>query len=98
MAAAGPDWVDFGLADKGKGLRELCAGLGIHPEEVVAFGDNWNDAAMLETAGTAWLMAVSYTHLTPCKQGLFPVFKLGTGVAYLYGQRTEPNGQTRKAN
>lgn len=51
MAAAGPDWVDFGLADKGKGLRELCAGLGIHPEEVVAFGDNWNDAAMLETAG-----------------------------------------------
>lgn len=56
MAAAGPDWVDFGLADKGKGLRELCAGLGIHPEEVVAFGDNWNDAAMLETAGTAWLM------------------------------------------
>lgn len=56
MAAAGPDWLDFTLADKGKGLACLCAALGVTPAETAAFGDNWNDAAMLELAGEAWLM------------------------------------------
>ena len=57
MAAAGPDWVDFGLADKGIGLKGLCAGLGVSLADTVVFGDNWNDVAMLEAAGTAYLMA-----------------------------------------
>ncbi len=57
MAAAGPDWVDFGLADKGVGLRGLCAGLGVALEDTVVFGDNWNDAAMLDIGGTAYLMS-----------------------------------------
>lgn len=56
MAAAGPDWVDFGLADKGIGLRGLCAGLGVSLSDTVAFGDNWNDVPMLDIAGTAYLM------------------------------------------
>ncbi len=56
MAAAGPDWVDFGLADKGVGLKGLCAGLGVSLADTVAFGDNWNDTAMLDIAGTAYLM------------------------------------------
>ena len=56
MAAAGPDWVDFTLADKGTGLRGLCKALGIGLEEVAAFGDNWNDLPMLAAAGQPWLM------------------------------------------
>lgn len=56
MAAAGPDWVDFTLANKGTGLRALCGALGISPADTAAFGDNWNDLAMLETAGEPWLM------------------------------------------
>lgn len=59
MAAAGPDWVDFGLADKGIGLRGLCAGLGVALEDTVAFGDNWNDVAMLDTAGRSYLMSTA---------------------------------------
>lgn len=56
MAAAGPDWLDFTLADKGTGLEQLCRALGVSPEETVAFGDNWNDAAMLRKAGRGYLM------------------------------------------
>jgi hypothetical protein len=56
MAEAGPDWLDFTLADKGKGLRGLCAALGVALEETVAFGDNWNDVPMLEIVGRAYLM------------------------------------------
>lgn len=56
MAAAGPDWLDFTLADKGTGLEQLCRALGVLPEETVAFGDNWNDAAMLRRAGRGYLM------------------------------------------
>ena len=55
MAVAGAEWLDFTLADKGIGLRQLCGALGIPLENTLAFGDNWNDLPMLE--------AVSYTHL-----------------------------------
>ena len=51
MAVSGPAWLDFTLADKGAGLRGLCAALGFSPAEVMAFGDNWNDEAMLSAAG-----------------------------------------------
>lgn len=56
MAEAGPEWLDFTLADKGKGLRGLCAALNVDLSETVVFGDNWNDAPMLEIAGTGYLM------------------------------------------
>lgn len=59
MAEAGPVWLDFGLANKGTGLRGLCSALGVDPAETAAFGDNWNDAPMLEAAGTAWLMSTA---------------------------------------
>ena len=38
-------------AGKGRALLELCAQLGIVPEDTVAFGDGLNDADMLEAAG-----------------------------------------------
>lgn len=56
MAVAGPTWLDFTLADKGVGLRGLCAGLGVALADTAAFGDNWNDLPMLRLAGTAYLM------------------------------------------
>lgn len=68
MAAAGPDWVDFTLADKGIGLRGLCAGLGVALEDVVAFGDNYNDLPMLRAAGRAYLMESAAPEL----RDLFP--------------------------
>ena len=57
MAVAGAEWLDFTLADKGIGLRQLCGTLGIPLENTLAFGDNWNDLPMLEAAGHPYLMA-----------------------------------------
>ena len=48
MAVAGLVWLDFSIATKGTGLAEMCGALGVSPEETAAFGDNWNDQAMLD--------------------------------------------------
>lgn len=42
---------------KAKGLQALCEALGVAAADVVAFGDNRNDIAMLEWAGTGYAMA-----------------------------------------
>lgn len=55
-AVAGVEWLDFTLADKGSGLAALCQVLGISMEEVMAFGDNYNDLPMLERVGHPYLM------------------------------------------
>jgi hypothetical protein len=43
-------------ADKGHGLRALCAHLGIEPRQAVAFGDSDVDVPMFEAAGLAIAM------------------------------------------
>ena len=63
MAVAGDDWLDFTLADKGQGVVALCHVLGISPEHVLAFGDNWNDEAMLSAVGHPYLMASAQQEL-----------------------------------
>ena len=55
-AIAGAAWLDFNLANKGTGVALLCKTLGITPAEVMAFGDNFNDAAMLDLVGTPYIM------------------------------------------
>ena len=55
-AVAGLVWLDFSIATKGTGLAEMCGALGVSPEETAAFGDNWNDQAMLDMAGRCYLM------------------------------------------
>ncbi len=45
-----------GGVDKGRGLREVCRLRGLRPEDTVAMGDGWNDLALLEAAGDAWVM------------------------------------------
>ncbi len=59
MAVAGPIWLDFGVADKGTGIRGLCKALDIGLEEVAAFGDNWNDVGMLDAVGRPYLMTTA---------------------------------------
>lgn len=55
-AVAGEVWLDFTLADKGSGLARLCGALNIGLEDVIAFGDNYNDVPMLERVGRPYLM------------------------------------------
>ena len=68
-AIAGEQWLDFTLADKGSGLRQLCAALGVGLEEVAAFGDNYNDLPMLRLAGSPHIMASA----APPLRAQFPV-------------------------
>lgn len=43
-------------ANKGKGLEAICRHEGIIKEDIIAFGDNYNDLSMLEFAGTGVAM------------------------------------------
>ena len=45
-----------GNIDKGRGLVEVCRIHGINPENSTAMGDWWNDLALLQAAGDAWVM------------------------------------------
>ncbi len=45
------------LTTKASALDLLCTDLGVSPSAVAAFGDNHNDVAMLEWAGTSYAMA-----------------------------------------
>lgn len=56
VAVSGENWLDFTLADKGLGIRALCRSLGVELEEVMAFGDNYNDLPMLEAVGFPYIM------------------------------------------
>lgn len=60
---AGVRWFDFTLANKGIGLQNLMNSMGIKAEEVVAFGDQFNDESMLDIAGHPYLMRGSDTRL-----------------------------------
>lgn len=55
-AIAGPFWIDTTLANKGIGIGSLCAALGIGLDEVMAFGDNFNDESMLDLVGLPYIM------------------------------------------
>ena len=45
-----------GCIDKGRGLLEVCRENNINPSKTAAMGDGWNDLALLEAAGNAWVM------------------------------------------
>jgi len=63
MAVAGDNWLDYTASDKGSALRRLCSHLGIAADEVMAFGDNFNDVSMLEWAGQSYIMDTSVPEL-----------------------------------
>ena len=56
MAVAGEQWIDFTLADKGAGLEIVCRAMGVRPEEVISFGDNYNDIPILSMVGRPYIM------------------------------------------
>ncbi len=56
MAIAGHEWLDFTLSDKGTGLDEITARMGISNAEVMSFGDNFNDLPLLKKAGHPYIM------------------------------------------
>lgn len=57
IAIAGAAWLDFTQADKSTGIHALCTALQISPNDVMAFGDNYNDIPMLDTVGHPYLMS-----------------------------------------
>ena len=74
-AVAGPKWIDTTFANKGIGVRAICRELGIGLEEVMAFGDNYNDVSMLDAVGVPCLMQTAaqellerYPNHTPCPE------------------------------
>ena len=56
VAIAGDCWLDITLADKGKGLRKIAEYYGISKEEIMVFGDNFNDLPMFREAGISCAM------------------------------------------
>lgn len=50
-AKSGFNWQDFTVGNKGIAVRRYCERNGIRPEEVLAFGDNYNDIPMFHFAG-----------------------------------------------
>lgn len=55
---SGLEWLDFTPigANKGAALKYLQEKLGIAPDECMAFGDEYNDIAMLENVGYSYAM------------------------------------------
>ena len=56
VAIGGPCWLDTALADKGVGIRALARALDIRLDEIMAFGDNYNDMPMLELVGMPYVV------------------------------------------
>lgn len=56
VAVAGKEWLDFTLADKGTGLEDITARMGISNKDVMSFGDNFNDLPLLEKVGHPYIM------------------------------------------
>jgi len=58
VAFSNPRFLELmaGQIDKSRGLVEVCEILGIDKDSTVAIGDGWNDFAMLEASGDAWIM------------------------------------------
>ncbi|MDD4851456.1 MAG: HAD family hydrolase [Gemmiger sp.] len=83
-AVAGPYWIDTTMANKGTGIEGICRALGIGPENVMAFGDNYNDVAMLDKVGCAYIMESAapalrqrYPHHTPRPEDALRAFLKG---------------------
>lgn len=56
VAVSGPEWVDFTLTNKGEALGKVQKRLCLQREEMMAFGDNYNDASMFEAVGYSYAM------------------------------------------
>ena len=65
MVTSGNLWVDFIApnANKGTALKDLAEYMHIRPEEIIAFGDQYNDTEMLQFAGISYVYQGRAGHL-----------------------------------
>ncbi len=56
VAIGGPNVVDVTVGNKGAGLKKLAETMGVGPEDIYAFGDNYNDISMLNYAGNSYIV------------------------------------------
>ncbi len=63
IAVSAETWLDFSCSDKGDGLRAACDIFGISRENTIAFGDNWNDVAMLDYVRRPYIMRTASPQL-----------------------------------
>ena len=56
IAISGKTWIDFSASNKGEGVKAACRIFGIPEENTYAFGDNWNDVAMLDVVAHPYIM------------------------------------------
>lgn len=56
IAVSGKEWLDFTVGNKGEGIRAIRERFGFERDEVVVFGDGYNDIEMLEEAGHSYAM------------------------------------------
>lgn len=54
---AGHRWLDFTLTNKGDGIAALSRALQVPLSDIAAFGDQFNDEAMLDAVGRPYIMA-----------------------------------------
>lgn len=86
---SGRHWQDFTLASKGKALRYVLQELQLRPDQVLCFGDNYNDRDMLSLAGYSYAMVDAVDEVKSYAQGL--VDHVPTFVQnYLKTRRIEP--------
>ena len=96
-AVAGPYWIDTTTANKGVGVESLCRVLGFAHDEVMAFGDNYNDVAMLDLVGTPYIMdgaaaplRARYPLHTPRPEDVLRNFSGNDDSTHLWMNRTHP--------
>ena len=58
--------------DKGSGLRDFAATVGVEPGDVMVIGDGWNDIAMFEAAGFGVAMDSAPDHLLRLANDVVP--------------------------
>lgn len=65
VANGGNGWLDFNPlgSSKGAALRVLASHIGIPTSEMIAFGDNENDIAMLKEAGISYAVTTALPHV-----------------------------------
>lgn len=80
VVVSGPDWVDImnSGVNKGQGMRRLGAVLGVTTDQMMAFGDTFNDAEMLQTVKYGYRVANA-------NPGIYPYANYVTGSNDDYG-------------
>ncbi|WP_238385727.1 HAD family hydrolase [Streptococcus sp. S784/96/1] len=74
---------------KATGLEDLCHFLGLNVSEVIAFGDNFNDAEMLSFAGTAVATANAREGIKEIADKVIGSCEDGAVLTYLEGMLNE---------